>query len=901
MRPLSEFFNRIRALFRSRSVSREVDAELEQHLEFMIEDFVKQGMSPAEARQAAMRKMGNLEIHKEDARDSWGNRALLDFLRNFRFGLRLCSRFPESSVLAIIVLALGIGVSAIVFTMSSKLVELNAGGRINDRQIYVRWVDKDGRYRWPTSQEYKAFAQASQTTERLYAIQETGFSFYPRGRVAEERQVAGVRASGNFFGLAAKRPILGRAFLESDVAGDESPIVISDFLWAEFYERDPSAVGSVAMVNDQPRRIIGVMPNGFNFPVNHQIWMPTDWRRFDAAPAERTPRILVCGVLAEGISEAQAQAEFETLGAALADNLPGEEKSESRLVVGPFRDLFVSMGLVVIMSLGLIGAILVLLICSSNVFHIIMARTARRAHELATRCSLGAPRGHVVAQVLVDGMTLALLGAALGLGIAKLGLDLITANLVVFDLPGALTFQLSPRVFWYALGAAVFTGGLAAILPALRASRLDAYAVLKDDSHSSASIHASRFSRRLLTFQVGGSALLLWVGIVALGELSVVKQLKMTFDPETVVTAELRLSDDPGLRSPEAAAQFCEALEDRLRAVAGIQGAAVTSAEYGVMPTGARIEFPGRDPAVNQQGGQIESVTSGLLDVFGLEPVSGRMLNRGDTSESPAVCVVNQDFVRKYFSEGDAEPVGAQFKLQQGRNRPPLELTVVGVIPDIKPELPEPIARTVKNPFARVYVPFAQRPEDRPTVLIGAANAADPQYSRALRSAVRDLSPLVRIKGRILTVSDRMGLMDSVGGMIQAAVQVFGAVVFLTAIIGLYSVVSFATNERRREIGVRVALGATGWDVILDVVRPWSKIIALGMGLGVLAICALMLGIHSLGSGSETSAGAGFEFWRFGLSLTIVFAAVGAACAIAMAVPVRRAASVCPMDVMRSE
>ena len=244
MRAFSEVFNRIRALFGSRKVAREVDSELEQHLEFMIEDYVSEGMSPQEARRKAMMKFGSVENHKEDARDSWGNRVLLDFLRNFRFGLRLCTRYPESSILGIIVLALGIGISVILFTLSTKFLELNAGGKIDSRQVYVRWEGKDRQKRGPTTQEYTVLRQDSKSMEQLIGVLSTTFSFHPSGRVGEERQVEGVRASDNFFEMTDELPLLGRTFSPGDLLPDEFvPIVIADSLWNEFYDRDLGKAG----------------------------------------------------------------------------------------------------------------------------------------------------------------------------------------------------------------------------------------------------------------------------------------------------------------------------------------------------------------------------------------------------------------------------------------------------------------------------------------------------------------------------------------------------------------------------------------------------------------------------------------------------------------------------------
>jgi predicted permease len=898
MRALTEFFNRILALFRSRKVAREVDAELEQHLEFMIADYVSQGMSPAEARRRAMLKFGNVEKHKEDARDSWGNRVLLDFLRNFRFGIRLCTRYPESSILGIIVLGLGIGISTILFTVSTKFLELNAGGKIDSRQIYVRWEGKGRSKRGPTTQEFTEFRRASKSLERLVGVLSTTFSFHPAGRVDEERQVDGVRASDNFFEMTDEVPLLGRSFSPGDLLQEEFvPIVIADSLWNEFYDRDPAAVGSVALVNGQARRIIGVMPVGFAFPRAQQIWMPDDFRDFASLPSTESPWINVYGTLGEDVVLEQAQAELSALGAAFlaAHPNPSASKNEFRLQVTPLRQQYLAAAPMLFLTAGTFASILVLLLCASNVFHVIMARTARRGHELATRCSLGAPRSHVVAQVLIDGVTLSLIGALLGLGLAKLGIDAITRQLMIFDLPGALTFQLNFKVVLFALFAAVFTGAVSAFIPAWRASRIDAFAVLKDDSHSTDSIHASRLSRGLLTFQVGSSALLLWIGLVPMGVLSLVEQVGMSFNPESVLTAKLQLRYDAGLRQPTAINQFAQRLEDRLKTVPGIDGVAMSSADFGLFAEVMLVDMDAWEPTEKKKTTQVEVVSPGLLDVYGKQPLAGRMLSRSDTKDSRRVCVVNEDFVRKYFPNDD--PVGRVLKLHKRRSEPQIEIAIVGIVPDIKPKLPPPLGESVKNAFARIYLPFAQKPVASPTVLIGADGASSHQFARALREAVRELSPDVRIRGRIMTISERMGIIDSVSNMICFATQAFGVVVLITAIIGLYSIISFTTGQRRREIGIRVALGASGWDVVRAVMRPWIRVLGIGLAIGGTEICVVMFALQFF----NNDPGNSFDGLQFALSLGIVWTAVIIACLVSMAVPVWRAARLRPMEAISAD
>ena len=657
-------------------------------------------------------------------------------------------------------------------------------------------------------------------------------------------------------------------------------------------------MGSVAIVNGQQRRIVGVMPQGFAFPRTENIWLPTSWREFASLPAKDAPWIDIYGSLKEDVTVAQAQEELRAIAAGFLAENPDPKMAEAdfRLLVLSLRENYLGNGPLILLSLGSTVALLILLLCASNAFHVIMARTARRAHELATRCSLGAPPGHVVAQVLIDGVTLALLGAVLGLGIAKFGLDALSHHLLVLDLGEAMDLQMTPRVVWFAVGAAIFTGLVAALIPAWRACRIDAFAVLKDDAPGGQGIHASRLSRNLLTFQVGGSALLLWIGLIAFGELSVVQKLNFPFNPDEVLTAKLRLRYDPGLRKPVAVNQFRERLEERLKAVPGVRGVAFTSADHAFFGDGTRIEHDAWDLA-KKRTAQVEIVSPGLLDVYGMNPVSGRMINASDTKDTRKVCVVNEDFVRRYFP--DEDPVGKLLKLRKRDAESASEVAVVGVVPSIKPLLPPELGESVENMFPKVYLPFAQKPYSNPTVLIGANEAAHHQFARAVRESVRDLSPQVRIDGRIMTVAELMGILDSLGNGIRAATQIFGAVVLITAIIGLYSMVSFTTNQRRREIGIRMALGANTWEVIRSVLRPWMKVMGIGLALGGLEICLAMCALlYFTGAGNQEN---GFDGLRFGFSLGIVWIAVVLACFVSMAIPTWRASKLRPMEVIGAD
>lgn len=226
-------------------------------------------------------------------------------------------------------------------------------------------------------------------------------------------------------------------------------------------------------------------------------------------------------------------------------------------------------------------------------------------------------------------------------------------------------------------------------------------------------------------------------------------------------------------------------------------------------------------------------------------------------------------------------------------------MAIVGVVPSIKPILPPELGEAAENMFPKVYLPFAQKPFSNPTVLIRADEAAHYQFARAIRESVRDLAPLVRIDGRIMTVAEMMGILDSLSTGIRTATQIFGAVVLITAIIGLYSMVAFTTNQRRREIGIRMALGANTWDVIRSVLRPWLRVMGIGLALGGLEICVAMFALlYFTGAGTEENT---FDGLGFAISLGVVWIAVVFACLVSMAIPTWRASKLRPMDVISSE
>ncbi len=894
---IREFINTLRSVFGLSRKQRELDIEMSFHIEEMIDDLMEQGMNREEAHKAALKEFGGVEQIKEECRESWGINVLVNVVNNFLFGLRISIRNRSSSLLSILVLSLGIGISTMMYTVFSKVLDMSAGADLNERHLFVQWETGQPGGLAINSFDFKFIRDEAKSFEKFVGIQVLGGWFHLPGKRADRERYTGGFVSSNFFDLANTNPQIGRVFSQQGSNEDlVREVVISDVVWDDFYSRDKEILGSILMVNDEECVVVGVMPVGFAFPQNLQFWIATDWRGMESSNRASAPNLTaVVGELKEGLNKNEASSELGVIASNLTTSFPMVNMKLERFRLTSFQEKFTSPGAIAILTIGIGISFLVLMLACSNVFHIIVSRTTARAHELAVRCSLGAQRRNVIFQILIDGLILSGLGAVLGILLAQRGLNYLTQYLTYFKgHPGLNGFPLNFDVILFSVGAAVVAGVAASLIPALRASKIEIFGILKDDTKSTSSIYVGRLSKIIVISQVGFSSLLIFICLVVntLVWGYWAKILDFPFDDKTVLsTVVINESGRFGAGENGSQEKFYKELHSRFSEVPGVRAVALTNAQLGVGNTGESILIEDREDVLPADRAQVNLVTPSLLEVYGVNVLSGRMINDGDILQSANVCVVDSDFVDVYCKGSNA--VGMRLKVRGAKeSEDPGWTTVVGVIPNLKSMMPFP-------PKGNIMIPYTRRQGWVPTVLVGTEGTGGGNYRRATREIIQAVVPEARVFGGILTIKERLDVVFGVLNTVLTVGAIFGGAILVMSLVGLYSIIEFTNFQRQKEFGIRMAVGANSFDIAISVIKPWLITIGAGLTIGFIGAMGLPYAINSF-IGEGVSA-IGDQITVTNLLIkpyvwTILLICV--TCLVGMGVPCLRALKTKPMEVM---
>lgn len=890
-----------RSLFQRNAQQSDLDEEIELHIEELTEEYMEEGLSRKVARKKALKRFGSVEWIKDDTRDSWGTQRLVDSLRDFKFGLRLTFKHLSSSILAVIVLALGIGISTIMFTAASKLRNTSGGVDLQDNQLYIDWEVGQKQGEPVLAPDFKHLQQEVDSLENLIGFGYRGYFLHLPTEKTEGKQYNGIETTPNFFSITNTSPVAGRLFSAQDgQTSDAGTVIISHSVSSDFFDNPKDAVGAEVYLNGERCMVVGVMPKGFAFPGNRFIWKATDWSNYNTVTRARSPRMRITGTMKEGLLIPQVRAELDTIAENLASEFPGTNEDYSRFKIILFKDRFIDDDSVIFLGLALLGSFLVLSVACANVFQIVIARTAIRSHELAIRCSLGAKRSHVIWQVMVDGLTLSTIGAFLGLGLASMGLRFISAQLTLFNMPGLHTFQLTSGAIVFVLIAATLSGVISSLIPAWRASKINANEILKDDNKSSGNIYIGWLSKTLVISQVTFSSILLFLSMFLLFPSFFIGSVKMPYEQDNLLTARVTLSRQAFESSPDALPKFYQNLKPKLMAIPGVEATGLTSAHWGIMgeKKPRSLEIEGRSQGDERHTVQKIVVSPDFLEAYAMQATSGRTFNAFDTKDSLRVCIVNQNFAKTHYP--DSDPIGKRIRMKFV-NKPNEWMTIVGVVPVTIPDIPtssKAEAEMMEQAFCEVILPFTQHPEWSPTILLRAPKASSSHYRAALREAIRETDSSVDISGSILTTQERL---DIIGEFIRAIFnggQLFGGAILIMSITGLYTIISFTTAQRRKELGIRMAVGSSAWGIAKSVIKPWSIAILVGLSLAGIT-CLIMWSFYSSLAPNDISAKDNL------LSILTMFGPVvvlvGIGSLISMALPAWRAIKIAPMEVIRVE
>ena len=758
-------------------------------------------------------------------------------------GLRLLWKSPAFTLVTALTLALGIGANTAIFSMVSWLLlrplPVSRPMDLVELAFQQRHGDVQNQFSPPEYRDIRDASRAQFTDVAAYQIGMDGLSLDGRA----ERLMT-YYVTGNFFSTLGLTPAAGRLLLpgEGDRAGADPVVVLGYTFWKQRFNADPSAVGRKVHLNGRLFTIVGVGPERFHGPypiLEAQAYLPLGMHVIEGSPADflqnRGARALV--LLAElrlGVRLDQARAAMKVVGQRMASAHPESEKDldlQAYLEVRsrPQPDPKNTMVLISSMFLGLAG--MVLIVACLNVANLVLVRATTREREMAVRAALGATRGRLVRQLLTESLVLALLAGAAGLALGYAGSRALGSLNIQTDLPVFFDFAFDWRVFAFGLLAAVVTGAVVGLLPALRASRRDLNAVLRQGGRSVVGAGA-RIRTALVVGQVAGSLTLLVVAGLFARSLQAAQRTNLGFDPAHMVNFYM----DPSEIGYDASQTktFYTALLERVRSLPGVASATTaTSAPMGYYNNGDTliVDDYQAPPGQPRPASPFEIIGSDYFRTLRIPFVSGREFTSADDASAPQVAIVNQTFARKYWP--NADPIGRTFRMDSESTQ---TLRVVGVAADAR-------YNGVTGPISSMfYLPLAQhlalgslqtlqvRTNGDPAAMI-------PVVERLLSGMAPDL-PVFDVKTMTQALDTLNGLMVfQLGAGLAAVLGVLGLIL---SIVGVYGVISYSAAQRTQEIGVRMALGARPGDILWMVLRHGSLVVASGLALGLL--CAFAAG-----------------------------------------------------------
>jgi predicted permease len=839
----SESWRMLRRVFRPRTKV-EVEDEIRFHLEMRERDYAAKGLDAEKARLAARERFGDVErvrqtmerLQEGERREVKRREWLGEVSQDLRYGVRMMLKAPLVFATLVLTLSLGIGSVTAMFSVVNGVLLRPLPYADSDRLMQLWEVSPTGDdHNVVSSGNYLDWSDRSRSFEELGARRGAyGVALTGEG---EPEQITVVDVTPSVFRILGVPPRVGRVFTDEDVRAGRQVTVLSHGFWQSRFGGDPGVTGRTVTLNGAAWTILGVMPEGFDYPSPDVVlWRPIAEAQLDPT-SRRSHNYLVIGKLADGVGVAQARAEMREIASALAVEWPQFMQKWSVNVVPLHADMVAASRPLLLALLG--GVVLVLLVACGNIANLLLARGMTRSREMAVRGALGAGRQRLVRQTITESLLLAVLGGALGVAVAMVLLRLLLA-VAPASIPRLDDVRLDPAVLAFAGAVALLSTLLFGLLPSLRLARADLQGTLRSSDPRAGGAPTTRLRSALLVAEVALSLILLVAAGLLLRSAQRLGRVDYGYQPDGLIAVDLNL---PYARYPNTAAHvaFYNELIDRLRVTPSVASVAGASESVASVATTFSFAIEGR-PAQNASGREdpqpLRAVTPDYFRTLGIPVLAGRSFDVRDRAGAPQVIVIDQELARLHWP--NQNPVGARISFS-GPTGPWVE--IIGVVGATR------MTGADLRAAPALYIAHAQKTWDWMSWLTLAIRPAQGADIASIGTVTRNI---VRQLDRDLPIS-RIAAFDQLYGeglagrrFATALFAGFAFIALLLGTIGMYGVLAYTVSQQQREIAIRMALGATSATVVHRIVRHALSLAFAGIVLGLLAALALSRLLTSL-------------------------------------------------------